>query len=73
MYLFEKIVEELKPFLGFAASKYLKDHLEKMQIKPEDLKKGNLPELVKSLVSSARDHLEGEKLQELKKKLLGLF
>lgn len=73
MYLFEKTVEVLKPFLGFAAQKYLKDHLENMKVKPEDLKKGDMPELVKSLVGAAKQHLDDVKLKELKKKLLELL
>lgn len=73
MYLFEKTVEVLKPFLGFAAQKYLKDHLEKMQIKPENLKKGDLPGLIKSLIGSAKQHLDDVKLKELRKKLLELL
>ena len=73
MYLFEKTVEALKPFLGFAAQKYLKDHLENMKIKPEELKKSNLPELIKSLIASAKQHLDDAKLKELRKKLLELL
>lgn len=72
MYLFNKVTEVLRPFLGFAAQKYLKDNLEKMQIKPEDLKKAHLPVLVKTMLENAKIHLDPEKLKELKKKLLEL-